>query len=75
MRILKGNISIDDTEKKLLYAIYVASNQDFKKFSRVGKFAIEESNGRKISITSCRRRFAPRHLGSVFCALFGNGAV
>ena len=25
--------------------------------------------------TSCRRRFAPRHLGSVFCALFGNGAV
>ena len=28
-----------------------------------------------IIITSCRRRFAPRHLGSVFCALFGNGAV
>ena len=25
--------------------------------------------------TSCRRRYAPRHLGSVFCALFGNGAV
>ena len=28
-----------------------------------------------VKYTSCRRRFAPRHLGSVFCALFGNGAV
>ena len=45
-------------------------------------YGIEVWGGaRKVDLNSillaagARRRFAPRHLGSVFCALFGNGAV
>ena len=36
---------------------------------------VQRTSARISELTSCRRRFAPRHLGSVFCALFGNGAV